>query len=179
MRKLVVLGTLVGLLGVAGVSAPRHVTAAETHSNCIIFNPTGPPTLTPMCSETISQAGGPTQAQPDTNPCTGDLGTFKTSTRHQVYHINVNGAGDAWDSGTQNGTATFVPNDPSAPSGSGSWTSWFGDSFNAQNMVQHFTFNVSVRLTNGQTVTFHESGHLSFTPNGPSVTFDKTTISCS
>jgi hypothetical protein len=110
---------------------------------------------------------------PATNPCTGDTGTLTLYITHQVFHINVNGAGDVWVTGTTNGQTTFVPDDPNAPSGTGHWTSWFGGSLNKNNSVLHDTFNLDVHFTNGQTVRFHMINHMSITPGGVSNTFSK------
>jgi hypothetical protein len=163
-----------GAFGLAAVPLATAASAAETHANCITFDSSGNVIgLTPNCSQTISQQGGAPQSFPGANPCTGDPGTATETPSHQVYHINVNGAGDAWDSGTMTSTVSFVPDDPSKPTGSGTSTNWFGDSFNAQNSVQHFTFNVSVHFSNGQNATLHEVGHITLTPNGPGVSFDK------
>jgi hypothetical protein len=176
VKRLLFLGLILGLAGV--VAAP--LATAETHSNCIQFDSSGNVIgLTPNCTQTISQQGGTPMSFAGANPCTGDTGTVTLLFTHQVYHINVNGASDAWDTGTSNGTASFVPDDSSKPSGQGTWTNWFGDSFNAQNFVQHFTMNFDIHLSNGQTATFHENGHVSFTPNGPAVSFDKTSATCS
>ena len=184
MRRLALLGLVVGVSAVAGFATDRHhAAAAETHVDCITFDSNGNFVgVTPNCSMTISQRGGDSQSFPSANPCTGDSGTVTLSITHQVYHINVNGASDAWDTGTQNGTLTFTPDDPSKASGSGSWTDWFGDSFNAQNLVQHFTFHASIHTSTGQTVGLHEIGHVSFAatdPVTPVVAFDKPNLSCS
>lgn len=173
MRRVVLLALAVGASAVAAASAG----AAETHSNCIQFDSSGSNIIgfTPNCTQTIQQDGGPPILIPVTDACTGEPGILTLSISHQTYHITVNGAGDVWDTGTSNGTASFVPNDGTGPTGQGTWTNWFGDSFNRQNSVQHFTLNIRQTLSNGGTVTFHENGHVSFTPNGPAVSFDKTT----
>lgn len=179
MKRFAVLGVAVGLLCIIGALGPGSLSAAETHSNCITFDANGNLVgLTPNCSQTIAMQGGTGFSFPGTNPCTGDTGTVSFAISHQVYHINVNGAGDAWDSGTDNGTATWVPDNAGAPTGQGSWVSWFGDSFNAQNTVNTFTFTFVIHFSNGQTATMHEVGHVTFTPNGPAVSFDKPTGGC-
>jgi hypothetical protein len=176
MKRVVLLALV---LGVAAVVA-GNAGAAETHSNCIQFDGSGNVIgLTPNCSQTISQKGGTPIQMPAVDPCTNETGILTLAISHQVYHINVDGAGDAWDTGTQSGTASFAPDDGTGPTAEGTWVNWFGDSFNAQNLVQSFTTNVSLALSNGQRATFHEVGHVTFTPNGPAVSFDKPTPTCS
>ena len=160
-----VLGVVVGFMAVVGPA--QGGMAAETHTNCIIFDASGNMIgLTPNCTQTMVQAGGDPQSMPVHNPCTGDAGILTQTPNRQVFHITVNGASDAWDTGTMNGTATFAPTDPSAPSGSGKFATWFGDEFNAQNTVQHFTSNIELHLSNGQTVKAHIQAQFTMTPSG-------------
>jgi hypothetical protein len=185
LKRLAVLGIVVAVGAIAGATSDRHAAAAaETHSNCIQFDQNGNFVgVTPNCTMTISMNGGQPESFPSVNPCTGDTGTIDIAISHQVYHINVNGAGDAWDSGTQSGTVSWTPDDASAPSGAGSMASWFGDSFNAQNMEQSFTFHASIHLSNGQTISMGEVGHVTFAAGSssapvPVVAFDKPTVNC-
>jgi hypothetical protein len=184
MKRLLVAALLaVGMSGAAGAAATAvagPAVAAETHSNCITFNPDGSVTLVPNCSQTTVTNAPVSQSFSMPNPCDpSSTGSFTMTFTRQVYHITVNGAGDAWDTGTSTGTVSFVPDVSSNPSGAGHLTSWFGDSFNAQNMVQHSTFTVVVHTTDGQTISQHETVHVSLTPNGPAVSFDKPVLSCS
>jgi hypothetical protein len=176
MKRVILLTLVVGI----AAAATGNASAAETHSNCIQFDGNGNVIgLTPNCTQTVSQKGGTPMQMPTVDPCTGETGVLTLAISHQIYHINVNGADDAWDTGTMNGMATFAPDDGTGPTAQGSWVNWFGDSFNAKNLVQHFTFNLALQLSNGQKVTFHETAHMSFTPNGPAVSFDKVAASCS
>jgi len=169
------IGSAAGLVSAAGTAA------AETHSNCIQFDQDGNVIgLTPNCSQTVVQTGGPTQSSPGVNPCDPtDTGTVTIAISRQVYHINVDGAGDAWDTGTATGTVSFVPDVTTDVSGTGKFTNWFGDEFNANNLVQSSTFNLAVHLSNGQTATMHEVVHVTMTPSGAAMSFDKPTGSCS
>ena len=181
MKRLALLGLVVGISAVAGVAGGAHrVVAAETHTDCIQFDSGGNVIgLTPNCSMTVVQAGGQSQSFPAANPCTGDTGTVTLGVSHQVFHININGALDGWDTGTQTGSATFTPDDPTAASGSGTNTGWFGDSFNMQNLVQHFTMSVRIHLSDGTNVTVHGVGHISFSASNsitPVVAFDKKSL---
>lgn len=163
-----VLGALMGLTLVMG--SAQVVNAAETHSNCIVFDTSGNPvSFTPNCTQTMTSVGGDPQTMPVVNPCTGDPGILTQTPGRSVYHITVNGAGDAWDTGTTQGTVTFTPTDPSAPTAAGPFATWFGDELNAQNMVQHFTFDATLHVSNGQTVKAHIQAQMTFTPNGPVV----------
>lgn len=179
MKRLALLGLVVGLSTAVGVATTTHRAAAETHTNCITFDSNHNVILTPNCSMTVVQQGGQSQSFPAVNPCNGDTGMVTLGVSHQIFHININGALDAWDSGTQTGSATFTPDNPAAPSGSGTNTSWFGDSFNMQNLVQHFTMSVRFHLSDGSSVTIHEVAHFSFSASNsitPVVAFDNKTL---
>lgn len=179
MRRIAVVALVIGLLGTAWVAGARHVAAAETHTNCIVFGPDGNPvSFTPNCTQTMTSKASDSFSFPVVNPCTGDPGTVTFVLSHQIYHITVNGAGDIWDTGTFEGAATFTPAVAGRPSGAGHWTHWFGDSINSRNSVTHATFSVELHLSNGQMVVFHDTTHQSFTPNGPAVSFDKPTGGC-
>lgn len=183
MKRLALLGLVVGFSAVAGVASGAHrAVAAETHTDCITFDGDGNVIgLTPMCSMTVVQQGGDPQVFAGANPCTGDPGTVAIAPSRSVYHINVDGAGDAWDTGTSTGTVSFTPDDASAPSGSGTVTNWFGDSFNMQNMEQTFTLSIRIQLSDGTHLTMHEVGHITFAASDtatPVVVFDKPGLSC-
>jgi hypothetical protein len=170
-------GTLAGAVTLAGSAS-----AAETHSDCVTFGP--PPdfpilSVTPNCSQTVAMAGGDTQSQPDVNPCDpADTGTFSMTPNRSVFHVNVNGDGDLWVTGTTNGTAAFVPDNPGDVSATGSFANWFGVELNNKNFVNTFTTTVAMHLSNGQTAIFHEIGHVTLTPNGATLSFDKAGGAC-
>ena len=162
---------LVGMLACAGALAvaagPKDARAAETHSNCATFDNQGNIlSVTPSCTETIQSDGGPPQSMPAIDPCTGDTGTLTILTRRSMFHVTVNGAGDVWVTGSQNGTVTFTPDNPSAPSGSGPWASWFGGSQNNRSSVMHDTFHAEIQLTNGQKVSVHMVDHVTINGTG-------------
>lgn len=116
-----------------------------------------------------------TQTFPNTNPCTGVPGTLSI-TYNAVFHYTVNKAGDFWDTFNETGDFSFVPTDVAQPSYTGHFHMWFGDSFNNQNQVDHFTFQVIGTGSDGSTLTFHEVGHFSVSASGIVQTFDK--MSC-
>ena len=176
-----VLAALVVASGGAGAyvgAAPSAAFAAETHSNCATFDNNGNIlSVTPNCSETVHFASPPSSF-PGANPCTGDSGTVTINDDHSVFHVNVNGAGDLWLTGTDGGTTSFTADHPPAPSGSGTWTSWFGASMNSKSAVFHNTFNSTFHLSDGTTVTMHDTAHTTITATGVVISFDKPTLNC-
>ena len=166
MRALAFLGSVVCAAS-AAVIVPTSVGAAETHSNCATFDDQGNVvSVVPNCSETITGQGQPPQSFPTANPCNGDPGTVTITANRWVFHVNVNGAGDVWVTGTTNGTISFTPDDPSRPSGSGPSTNWFGGSLNNRNMAMTDTFMSVLRSTDGHTITVHGVDHVTFNANG-------------
>jgi len=115
-----------------------------------------------------------------TNPCTGEAGTFSAVATNEIFHVTFFMSGDEfWVTGTDEGTATFTPDNPSGVSASGHFAGWFGESFNTKNDVQHDTFNLTLTNTDGSHVIVHEIAHLSTNSAGVvTVVFDKTNFSC-
>ena len=75
---------------------PVTAAAAETHGGCASFDQYGNiVSVVPNCTETMSMLGGAPQQIPMPNPCTGDPGLVTLYITHQVFHLNVNGAGDS------------------------------------------------------------------------------------
>jgi hypothetical protein len=107
------------------------------------------------------------------NPCSGADGTL-TLVYNDIFHgtINTNGS---WFTGTLTGRFSFVPVDPSQPSYTGHFTSWFGDENNKQNGVEHSTMNIHHAIgSDGSTLTFHENMQATMNANGViTVSFDK------
>jgi hypothetical protein len=66
-----------------------------------------------------------TDSFPAANPCTGAPSTA-TLTYNGVMHYTVNKAGDVWATGTQTGSFVLVPDDPTQPTYTGHFTTWFG-----------------------------------------------------
>jgi hypothetical protein len=91
----------------------------------------------------------------DVNPCTGAPGTVTATAKNGVFHITTLANGTSWATSTFEGTITFVPDNPAAPSGSG-----------------HFG-------TDGSRVGVHEVFHMSTSASGGSITFDKPHMTCS
>src|SRR5436189_5392797 len=79
-------------------------------------------------------------SDPVTNPCTGEPGTLSAIAANEVFHVTFFTSGDEfWVTGTDEGTITFTPDDPSGVSASGHFAAWFGESSNEKNDVQHDT----------------------------------------
>jgi hypothetical protein len=178
----VMLALVVASVGAAAYlgTAPTRVLAAETHTNCATFDNSGNIlSLTPNCSETV-HSPSPPNSFAGVNPCTTppEPGTIVLNDDHSVFHINVNGAGDAWLTGTDGGRASFAALNPSAASGSGTWTSWFGGQLNNKSMVFGSTMHVGIRLSDGTTVTIHDTFHAMMTATGVMRSFDKPTLTC-
>lgn len=164
--------------GVYAVTGTISALGAETHTGCAQFDSSGNIiSVTPNCSETVHAPTG-LSSMPGGNPCTGAPGTVVLDDQHNVFHINVNGSGDLWITGTDGGVASFVPTDPSAASGQGSWTSWFGAQLNRQSNVFGSTLTARFSMSDGSHVTMHDNSHAQLTPNGVSITRDHPTFSC-
>ena len=76
-------------------------------------------------------------------------------------------------------TITFIPDDPSQVAYEGQETFAFSESSNSRNFVTTTTSHVRVKGTDGTFVTVHEIAHLTVTPTGVTVSFDKPTFTCS
>jgi hypothetical protein len=116
-----------------------------------------------------------------TNPCTGESGTVTAIAANEVFHVTffMNGDDEFWVTGTDEGTATFTPDDPDGVSASGHFAAWFGESLNEKNDVQHDTFNIQLTNTDGSHIVAHETTHLSINAAGVvTVDFDKMSVSC-
>ena len=116
-----------------------------------------------------------------TNPCTGAGGILTAVAANDVFHVTFfTNSDEFWVTGTSEGTATFIPDDPGGISYSGHFTAWFGESFNNKNDVQHDTSTFHLTGTDGSRVTAHETSHLSTNANGDvTVDFDKMMLTCS
>ena len=114
---------------------------------------------------------GVIDVSPGFNACTGDLGTVSTIS-NQIFHGTINKTG-SWFTGTDEGQFTFTPDDPSKPSYTGHFTTWFGDESNLQNGVEHSTFNVNATGSDGSHLQFHDNAQAAVNANGTvTVSFD-------
>lgn len=117
---------------------------------------------------------------PTTNPCTGAPGTITAIAANEVFHITFFTTGpEFWVTGTDEGTVTFTPDDPNGVSASGHFVSWFGESFNNKNDVQHSTNTFHLTGTDGSHFAAHETFHLSTNAAGVvTASFDKVNMTC-
>jgi hypothetical protein len=107
---------------------------------------------------------------PQNGPPTGVL----TTTYSEVFHETVNQAGDAWLTSTVTGDLSFIPYDSSRPSYTGHFESWFGESFNLNNMVPlHDTNNTTLTGSDGSHLSIHMIDHMSISASGITLQFDK------
>jgi hypothetical protein len=120
-------------------------------------------------------------SDPGTNPCTGEPGTLSAIAANEVFHVTFFTNGDEfWVTGTDEGTITFTPDDPSGASASGHFAAWFGESFNNKNDVQHSTNTFHLTGSDGLRFVLHETAHLSTNAAGVvTVNFDKMSQSLS
>jgi hypothetical protein len=134
------LAAMVALLsaGAASGGPPGTVTFTQHANNVLLFS------------------------MPVTNPCTGAPGTATAIAATEVFHVTFFQNGDEfWVTGTDEGTITFTPDDPSGVSASGHFASWFGESSNNKNDVQHDIFNANLTGTDGSHVVVSMVDHLS------------------
>jgi hypothetical protein len=117
---------------------------------------------------------------PVTNPCTGASGILSATAATEVFHITYFTTGpEFWVTGTAQGAVTFTPVDPSGLSFSGHFATWFGESSNNKNDVQHDTGTFQLFSSNGSRVTVHMVDHLSTNANGVvTVAFNNFSFSC-
>ena len=117
---------------------------------------------------------------PVTNPCTGASGILTATAATEVFHSTSFATGpEFWVTGTAQGTATFTPLDLNGVSYSGHFATWFGESSNNKNDVQHNTGTFQLSSSNGSRVTVHMTSHLSTNANGViTVNFNNFTFSC-
>jgi hypothetical protein len=134
---------------------------------------------------TVLAHGGPPQTFTDTvkqtdivpsvNPCTGDPGTL-TVTFNGVFHVTQFDDGHYHVTGTQTGTFVFDTADPTKPDFSGHVTLWFGENGNPNGFNGTFTFQVKATGSDGSTIRFHQTSHITIVGSDVVVQFDK--MSC-
>jgi hypothetical protein len=117
------------------------------------------------------------------NPCTGASGTLTQIADNGVAHITMltsgQGAGTFWATFTATGTASFVPDDPSQPSYTGTFTIWDGENGNLQNQTATFTGTFHLTGTDGSTLRLHDTSHMNVSASGiGGISFDKPVLTC-
>jgi hypothetical protein len=113
---------------------------------------------------------------PDVNPCTGDPG-FNTITYKGVFHVTQFADGHYHITGTQTGTSEFDTTDPALPDYSAHFTLWFGENSNANGFNGTFALGVKATGTDGSSLRFHQTAHITIVGSHVVAQFDK--LSCS
>jgi hypothetical protein len=115
-----------------------------------------------------------------TNPCTGATGTLTATSQNEVFHVTQQADGTFWVTQTDEGMATFTPDDPSGVSASGHFATWFGESANDKNDVQHDTTNIHLTNTDGSHISAHLIDHITVNALGvATANFSVQDVSCS
>jgi hypothetical protein len=114
----------------------------------------------------------------ETNPCTEATGTI-IDDEQDLFHITALADGALHLTGHATVTVTFTPDDPAQVAYEGHETFAFSESSNSRNFVTTTTSHVRVKGTDGTFVTVRETAHLTVTPTGVTVSFDKPTLTCS
>ena len=114
----------------------------------------------------------------ETNTCTGATGTI-VDDEQDVFHITALADETLHLTGHSTATVTFTPDDPGQVAYEGHETFAFSESSNSRNFVTTTTSHVRVKGTDGTFVTVREIAHLTVTPTGVTLSFDKPTFICS
>lgn len=108
-------------------------------------------------------------SMPTTNPCTGESGTLTAVSANEVMHetfFTAPGTDEFWATETDEGTATFTPDDPNGVSASGHFQAWFGDSSNNKAAVEHDTNNFNLTGSDGSHIVVHTADQTTMNGNG-------------
>jgi hypothetical protein len=110
----------------------------------------------------------------DINPCSGATGTV-TTTQNGVLHVTMHPDGHFHLTGTFTGPFTFVPDDPTQPTFTGRFTTWFGENHNPSRANTTFTFSVRGTGSDGSRLIFTVVGHITaatidFSTDPPTIT---------
>jgi hypothetical protein len=114
----------------------------------------------------------------ETNPCTGTIGTI-IDDEQDVFHITTLADGTLHLTGHSTVTVTFAPDDPEQVAYAGHETFALTESSQSRNFVTTTTSHVRVKGTDGTYVTVREVAHLTVSPTGVTVSFDRPTFICS
>lgn len=129
---------------------------------------------------TTQQFRGLAFSQAVTNPCTGASGTLTASVKTGVFHVTSFTTGpEFWLTGTDEGTATFTPDDSTGVSASGHYAEWFGESLNNRNDVASDTSMFNLRGSDGSHIVAQAVDHFSINANGVvTVSFSDFNLHC-
>jgi hypothetical protein len=112
------------------------------------------------------------------NPCTGaDIISVDASGNTVFHNTYFPGGDEYWVTGTETGTITIV--DSNDVTYTGRLTLWFGSNWNEKNENNTFTLTLTLRGSDGSTITTHEVQHFALNANGVvTVNFDRMTLTC-
>jgi hypothetical protein len=166
MRKLVALlafGSLFGLFAVLAIPAGAAPPPPPPPPCNPVSNGNGSATCTVhMQNQTMTGPVFPNVC-PDGSVVPGGLLT--TTVANGVFHLTINKAGDAWSTGTIEGTFVFVA-DGTGVMYTGHFAQWFGDSVNNQNQVHHATINFVGSSADGSRISLHVEFHFNTDASG-------------
>ena len=103
------------------------------------------------------------------NPCTGESGTLTAVSANEVMHetfFTAPGADEFWATQTDEGTATFTPDNPNGVSATGHFQAWFGVSGNNKSNVEHDTNNFNLTGSDGSHIVVHVAAQTTMNANG-------------
>ena len=114
------------------------------------------------------------------NPCTGEPGTLTAIATNSVFHVTFFETSDEfWVTGTDEGTVTFTPTNPSGVSASGHFALWFGEASNNKNEVKHETSTFNLKGSDGSHVVVQGRSHISTNASGVvKVSIEKMGVRC-
>jgi hypothetical protein len=162
---------------------PRHVLRAVTLAAMLTLLTAGAALADGGGQGTVTttqQFRGLAFSQAVTNPCTGAAGMLTASVRTGVFHvISFTTGPEFWMTGTDEGTATFTPDDATGASASGHYAEWFGESFNNRNDVRHDTSTYNLKGSDGSHIVVQAVDHFSTNANGVvTVSFSDVNVHC-
>lgn len=152
MRRLVMACAIVlALFAVPSIGMRTAHADTSTSANCVNGGP-GTYTCTMHGSQPL-----------DFGPACGfaDVQFFGSG----VLHLTINKAGDSWITGTLQGPVVGLDTLGNTVM-TGHAQAWFGSENNQQSNVQHFTTNVSGKLSDGTNVGAHINGDVTMNANG-------------
>jgi hypothetical protein len=118
-----------------------------------------------FATETTTIHFSGTDSRAEVNPCSGAPGTL-TIVFSGVIHTTDLEDGTLYVTGTTTGTVTFVPDDPSQPSLTGSLAERFGVIVNSRNATITNAENVVLHGSDGSLGKQHILFHLTVNANG-------------
>jgi hypothetical protein len=112
------------------------------------------------------------------NPCSGADIVSVNATGNTVFHDTFFPGGDEyWVTGTETGKITIV--DSNNVTYTGQFTVWFGSNWNEKNQNNTFTLTITLRGSDGSTISAHEVQHFAVNANGDvTVDFDTMRLTC-